>query len=172
MNARLPPPGLTRAGERVVLGIVLVIRRLTRAALGAGALVAVACASPQGEGGKGGECYRVEDCQEGLVCVKNVCTSDLKGIVGMAPVGSAGGAGGAAAAKEAGAPAEGGPARGGASAAGGASAGGRSAAGGTTSAAGSGGAVAGSGGAVTSGGNPGSGGTTGSGGAASTPDGG
>ncbi|HEX7672463.1 MAG TPA: hypothetical protein VF395_22875 [Polyangiaceae bacterium] len=139
---------------------MLVVRGLMRAALGAGAVLAVACASPQSQGGKGSECYRVEDCQEGLVCVKNVCTSDLKSIAGKAPVGSAGGVAGAAAAKEAGAPAEGGTARGGASAAGGSSA-----VGGTTSP----GGAPGAGGAATAGGT-GTGGVTGTGGASSATD--
>ena len=119
-------------------------------------LLFVACASPQGAGGSGAECYRIEDCREGLVCVKNACTDKLTGIVGMAPMGTAA-AGGAKAVVEAGASVEGGAGQGGAGAAG---------AGGTP---GAGGVATGTGGALGSGGAPGSGG---SGGTPTLPDGG
>ena len=55
------------------------------------------CASPQSAGGANAACYRIEDCQEGFVCIKQKCSKNLASIQGMAPaaVGGRGGAGGA-----------------------------------------------------------------------------
>jgi len=79
------------------------------------ALVAVgwtSCASPQSAGGANAACYRIEDCQEGFVCIKQKCSKNLASIQGMAPaaMGGRGGAGGAKdAASDAPASADGGP---------------------------------------------------------------
>jgi hypothetical protein len=48
------------------------------------------CASPQSAGGPNAECFRIEDCQEGLVCVQKKCSRNLKQIEGEAPMGMAG----------------------------------------------------------------------------------
>jgi len=55
-----------------------------------------ACGTKEQPAGRGADCYRIEDCREGLVCVKNVCTNDLGDIAGMPPpMGAAGVTGGA-----------------------------------------------------------------------------
>src|SRR5689334_3782622 len=84
------------------------------------------CASPQAAGGPNADCFRVEDCKEGLVCIQKKCSKDLSKIMGESPmaIGGMGGAGGAVARDGApdgtpaspgdGAPAGGAPAKGGA----------------------------------------------------------
>ncbi len=75
--------------------------------------IAVACGGPQDPGGIGDDCYRDDDCEYGLACVKlegsshRVCTNDVSGLVSSVPgpVAETPAAGGAAAA---GAPATGG----------------------------------------------------------------
>jgi hypothetical protein len=52
------------------------------AALGPGA----GCGTPQEQGARGAACYRIEDCQEGLVCAANQCTNRLDSIVGEQPM--------------------------------------------------------------------------------------
>ena len=62
------------------------------------------CASPQSAGGKNADCFRIEDCQEGLACIpvdpknpeQKKCSTNLKAVEGTAPKGGGqGGAGGA-----------------------------------------------------------------------------
>ena len=43
------------------------------------ALVA-SCSSRENPGDRGAQCFRIEDCKEGLVCVKQQCTDNLDGI--------------------------------------------------------------------------------------------
>jgi hypothetical protein len=55
-----------------------------------------ACGGPAKEGGAGAACFRVTECQAGLVCVDHVCTNDLTSIDIHDEGGTgAGGAGGA-----------------------------------------------------------------------------
>ena len=68
-------------------------------ALGPSLFVAVigvlaSCSSRENPAARGAQCYRLADCQEGLVCVKQVCTDKLEGIPGMYPPGTTGGAAG------------------------------------------------------------------------------
>jgi hypothetical protein len=64
----------------------------------AGALVGVVhCGGPSEEGGQGAECFRAEECAQGLVCVEQRCTSDLTSVNirpegGMRPADAATGA--------------------------------------------------------------------------------
>lgn len=58
--------------------------------LGAGGAWAIACGGPQPLGAAGSVCFRADDCQAGLACVrvsmgsaKHVCSADLSGIVSM-----------------------------------------------------------------------------------------
>ena len=65
-------------------------------------LLASSCGGPAKEGGAGADCFRVSDCQAGLVCIDHKCTSDLTSIVmhedaGVNTAATAVGAGGAAA---------------------------------------------------------------------------
>jgi hypothetical protein len=108
-------------------------------------LLCAGCASPQGAGANGAQCYRIEDCQDGFVCVKSACTNQVKDIVGSPPMGAADAGAGVAVG---GAPSD-------------AAAGGKSGAGGTAAS----GGASGSGGKPSSGGAPGTGGTPSTGGA-------
>jgi hypothetical protein len=119
--------------------------------------VGEACGGPQKLGGAGDGCFRAADCQEGLVCIQFVCSSDLAKIGGdvkppdMATGGTPGGAG---APGNAGAPPAGGAPSGGAPASGGASSGGASSGGASSGGASTGGSATGgsaSGGASTGG---------------------
>jgi hypothetical protein len=38
---------------------------------------AVHCGGPSKEGGQGAECFRAQECAQGLVCIEQKCTSDL-----------------------------------------------------------------------------------------------
>ena len=38
------------------------------------------CGGPAKAGGKGADCFRVSDCQGGLVCIDHKCTDDLSSI--------------------------------------------------------------------------------------------
>ena len=38
------------------------------------------CGGPSKEGGQGAECFRVEECAAGLVCIEQRCTSDLTSV--------------------------------------------------------------------------------------------
>ncbi|MBE7480886.1 MAG: hypothetical protein HS104_13010 [Polyangiaceae bacterium] len=130
-------------------------RRVAWRALGAAVFLGAfwlpaSCGGPQEQAGLGGECYRADDCQTGLVCINGVCSNDLTGIVSTVdgPAGDA-------------PPAEAGPdGSGGAAGAGGAPTGG----GGAPT--GGGGAPSG-GGTTGGGGSPSGGGTTGGGGSPS-----
>lgn len=46
----------------------------------ASGLAAPGCAEPRALGGPGAECFRIEDCNEGLVCIDNSCSRDLEAI--------------------------------------------------------------------------------------------
>lgn len=67
--------------------------------------VFAACGGPAGLGSRGEQCFRTNDCREGLVCVEHRCTndlSDIEGSYGGPPMDP--GAGGAAPAADSGAP--------------------------------------------------------------------
>src|SRR5262245_5094920 len=76
--------------------------------------VFASCGGPQDQAGVNGDCFRADDCAEGLVCVEGKCTNDLSGIVsqldapsGTGAVAGAAGAAGMAAGGAAGTPAGG-----------------------------------------------------------------
>src|SRR5579859_7419681 len=48
--------------------------------------VSAACSQPAGLVGQGGMCLRFEDCDPKYVCVHNICTNDLDGLVSFEPV--------------------------------------------------------------------------------------
>ena len=43
-------------------------------------LGALHCGGPSKEGGQGAECFRAEECAQGLVCIEQKCTSDLTSV--------------------------------------------------------------------------------------------
>ena len=81
-------PGKGLPSKGFAMGVRL---RAVLAGAGFAAWGAVACAGRADPNGAGGECFRAQDCQEGLICVEGVCTSDLSGIVSTVEGPAAGG---------------------------------------------------------------------------------
>jgi hypothetical protein len=74
----------------------------TVASLASTAALTPGCSSKASLVGAGGACELATDCENGLICFKSVCTSDLSGAQQLPPTPDAGGA--AVAAKDATAP--------------------------------------------------------------------
>jgi hypothetical protein len=64
---------------RVILGTMG--RKGAALAAAAGAMVGVMhCGGPSEQGGQGAECFRADECAQGLVCIEQTCTSDLTSV--------------------------------------------------------------------------------------------
>jgi hypothetical protein len=64
------------------------------------AVLWTSCATAQKAGGANADCYRIEDCQEGLVCIEKKCSRNLAKIMGESPPMAGGGQGGAPAQRD------------------------------------------------------------------------
>ena len=53
------------------------VAALAAAAIAATMLGPLHCGGPSEEGGQGADCFRAEECAQGLVCIEQKCTSDL-----------------------------------------------------------------------------------------------
>lgn len=55
-------------------------RKVAVLATAAAILGAAHCGGPSEQGGQGAECFRAEECAQGLVCIEQRCTSDLTSV--------------------------------------------------------------------------------------------